>query len=143
MTTPYAWYAVLAVFLLLALAGFGFVVRWERNRYARIGQLAGWRRVRWTTLPVAVASALVVVLPARAVTGMEGLAVAYGLLFTLVPLLWFGTHWLAGRTARPPLSFKESAAIAASPLLYALVAAYVAHALQTPAWMLLRSLGLA
>lgn len=131
------------MYTLVCLSAFSYVVRWERDRYARQGKSAAWRRVRWTTLPVALTSGLIVVLPARAVSGMEGLAVAYGMLFTAVPLFWFGTHWLVGRWAKPPLTFRESAVIAGSPVAFAVAAAYVAHMLQTPAWMILRALRLA
>lgn len=137
------FHILILLFVLLALAGFGFVVRRERARYLKAGKAAGWLRVRLATLPIALVSAAIAWLPARAASGMESLAVFFAMLLLVVPLFWFGAHWLVGRTASPPLDFGESAAIAALPLLYALAAAYLAHALQAPAWLYLRGQGLA
>ena len=131
------------LFALAALVAFAFLVRWERSRYAQLGKAGGWRRVRIASIPIAMATAAIVWIPAQATSGMEGLAVFYGLLLAVAPAFWFAAHWLVGRSASPPLSFGESAAIAGSPLAFGLVAVYVAHALQTPAWLFLRSLGLA
>lgn len=130
-------------FALFALAAFALVLRWERRQFIAKGKGGSWRRVRIASLPIAALAAAIVIVPTRAVSGMESLAVFYGLLLTVVPVFWFGAHWLVGRFATPPLSFGESAAIAGSPIAFALAASYVAHALQSPAWALLRSLGLA
>jgi hypothetical protein len=135
--------ALLVLFALVSLVAFGFVIRWERRQFLARGKQLGWRRVRIASIPIALLAAAVVIVSTQAVSGMEGLAVFYGLLLLVAPVLWFGAHWLVGRTASPPLSFGESAAIAGSPIAFALLASYVAHALQTPAWTLLRSLGLA
>ena len=72
---------------------------------------------------------------------MEALAIFYLLLLVAAPILWFGVHWAVGRLTRPPLAFADSARIAASPLVYALVLAAIAPTLQSIAWSLLRSLG--
>ena len=137
------FHVLLLLFALAALVAFAFLVRWERSRYERMGKARGWRWVRIASIPIAMAAAAIVWIPAQATSGMEGLAVFYGLLLTVAPAFWFAAHWLVGRSASPPLSFGESAAIAGSPLAFGLVAVYVAHALQTPAWLFLRSLGLA
>ena len=137
------FHVLLLLFALAALVAFAFLVRWERSRYAQLGKATGWRRVRIASIPIAMAAAAIVWIPAQATSGMEGLAVFYGLLLTVAPAFWFAAHWLVGRSASPPLSFGESAAIAGSPLAFGLAAVYVAHALQTPAWLFLRSLGLA
>ena len=72
---------------------------------------------------------------------MESLAVFYGLLLTVVPIVWFGAHWLVGKAVSPPLSAGESIAIASSPIVFGLATAYLAHTLQRPAWLLLKHLG--
>jgi hypothetical protein len=86
-------------------------------------------------------AAVLVVIPARSTSGMEGLAVFYLLLLTAAPVFWFGAHWVVARLARPQLSFSDSARIAGLPLAYALALALVAPVLQSFAWSLLRSLG--
>ena len=137
------FHALLLLAVLATLVAFAFVVRWERARYDKLGKVSGWRRVRLASIPIAPLVAAVVWLPARATSGMEGLAVFYILLLVVAPPVWFGLHWVVGRFASPPLTLGESAAVAASPIAVGLVAVYVAHALQTPVWQLLRSLGLA
>lgn len=137
------FHALLLLAVLATLVAFAFVVRWERARYEKLGKLSGWRRVRLASIPIALLVIALVWLPARATSGMEGLAVFYIMLLVAAPLAWFGAHGVVGRMASPPLSLAESAAVAASPLAVGLVAVYVAHALQTPVWQFLRSMGLA
>ncbi len=139
----YPFHMMLAVFGGLALIGFAFVLRWERGHFSAKGLGGSWLRVRLTSIPALLATAALVVLPARGASGMEGLALFYGLLIVAAPLLWFGLHWAVGRMVQPPLAFGDSALVAGSPLLYALAAASVAHPLQSMAWSLLRTLGLA
>lgn len=136
------FHVLLSVFALLALVAFAFMSRWERSKFVAKGKGHGWRRVRISTIPIAIFAAAIAVVPTQAVSGMESLALLYGLLFTVVPIFWFGAHWLVGKSASPPLSFGESAAIAGSPIVFGLAAAYTAHALQTPAWLFLKHLGL-
>jgi hypothetical protein len=57
------------------------------------------------------------------------------------PLLWFTAHWLVGRFAQPRLRFSESATIAVSPFVFAIVATLVANLLQPLAWSMLRATG--
>lgn len=71
---------------------------------------------------------------------MEGLAVFYLLLIIVAPPLWFAMHWVVGRATKPPLAFGDTARIAVSPILYAMVLAAVAPALQSFAWAVLRAL---
>lgn len=82
-------------FAVLALVA---LVLWLEFRYfRRRGRAAHWLALRLVSLlaaPLALASVL---LPAQAVSGMEGLAVFYATLFTLAPLIWFGAHLGAGR----------------------------------------------
>ncbi|MEQ1775820.1 MAG: hypothetical protein ABL891_18745 [Burkholderiales bacterium] len=136
------FHVLLSVFALFALVAFAFMSRWERSKFVAKGKGHGWRRVRISTIPIAIFAAAIAVVPTQVVSGMESLALLYGLLFTVVPIFWFGAHWLVGKSASPPLSFGESAAIAGSPIVFGLAAAYTAHALQTPAWLFLKHLGL-
>ncbi len=129
------------LFAVAALAGFVYVVRWERRQFLARGLAGAWLMVRLSSIPTALLVAVLVAVPARSTSGMEGLAVFYLLLLTAAPLFWFGAHWAVGRLARPQLSAADSARIAALPLVYALALAAVAPTLQSLAWSLLRSLG--
>ena len=128
------FHIMLMLFVAATLIGFVFVVRWERRQFLARGLGSAWLKVRLSTILTALLTAALVVIPARSTSGMEGLAVFYLLLMTAAPVFWFGSHWAVGRLVRPPLSFGDSARIAGSPLLYALVVAVVAHQLQTFAW---------
>lgn len=136
------FHVLLMLFAVLSLVAFAFLLRWERRYFLQLGKVSGWLPVRIATLPIALITAALVIIPARSTSGMEGLAVFYALLFTLAPAFWFGAHWLAGKLVRPSLSLGESARIAVSPLALGFVLVMVAHALQSFAWSLLRSMGL-
>lgn len=88
-----AWLAVVVLYLLLE-AG------WTRRRAG----LAGWAVMRIMGLVAIGVTFAAVWLPARAVSGFGGLAVFYGLLFTVAPLLWFGLHRLGGHIAGAKVS---------------------------------------
>lgn len=133
---------LLSIFAVFALIAFAFMIRWERSQFLAQGKGSSWRRVRISTIPIIIIAAAIAIIPTKAVSGMEGLAVFYGLIFTAVPVFWFGAHWLVGKLSTPPLSFGESAAIAVSPIVFGLALAYIAHALQTPAWLFLKQLGI-
>ena len=135
------FHIMLMLFAVAALAGFVYVVRWERRQFLARGLAGAWLKVRLSSIPIALLVAILVAVPARSTSGMEGLAVFYLLLLTAAPLFWFGAHWAVGRLARPQLSAADSARIAALPLVYALALAAVAPTLQSLAWSLLRSLG--
>ena len=137
------FHIMLMLFAAAALIGFVFVVRWERRQFMLRGLGSAWLKVRLSTIPTALLSAALVVIPARSASGMEGLAVLYILLMTAAPVFWFGSHWAVGRLVKPPLSFGDSARIAGSPIIYALALAMAAHQLQSLAWSLLRQMGLA
>lgn len=132
---------MLILFVVAALAGFVYVVRWERNQFLSRGLGSSWLKVRLSSIPAALLAAVLVVYPARNTTGMEGLAVFYMLLIAVAPLIWFGAHWAVGRLARPQLSLADSARIAGLPLVYVLALAAVAPTLQSLAWSLARALG--
>jgi hypothetical protein len=99
-----------AVALLMLVIG---LVLWLEYRYFRRTQRsASWLVVRCVSLVMAPVTFAAVMLPAQATSGMEGLAVFYGLALTLGPLLWFGSHHLAGRWVRPALSGAERVVLA-------------------------------
>jgi hypothetical protein len=129
------------LFVVAALAGFMIVLRWEHRHFAARGLVASWRQVRLGSVLVLPLTMATVVIPARSVSGMEGLAVFYMLLLSVAPVVWFGLHWAFGRLARPPLAFADSVLIAASPLVYAATVAALAPHLQSLAWSLRRWLG--
>jgi len=130
-----ALWAVVALALLIAAL---VVLRLERRMFMARGKGASWWRVRLASLPALALVAAAVFLPARAVSGMEGLAVFYLLLLVAAPLLWFGVHLLAGWLASPRLSRGESAWIAGSGLMLLLCPPAVFTALQTPVFMISR-----
>jgi hypothetical protein len=132
---------MIMLFAAAALVGFAFVIRWERRQYAARDLAGSWLKVRLSSIPAALLVAAVVVIPARATSGMEALGVFYLLLLVAAPVLWFGAHWAVGRLARPQLAFADSARIAALPLGYALALAVIAPSFQSIAWALLRSSG--
>lgn len=136
------FHLMLMLFAAAALIGFVYVVRWERRQFVARGLASSWLKVRLASIPAALLAAVLVVVPARSTSGMEGLAVFYLLLLTAAPVFWFGAHWVVARLARPQLSFADSARIAGLPLAYALALALVAPTLQSFAWSLLRSLGI-
>ncbi len=137
------FHALLAVFAVAAVLALVLLIRWERRRFHRVGKGGAWLAVRLATIPIALATAALIVIPARSSSGMEGLAVFYIFLITVAPVFWFCAHWLVGRFARPPLAFGESAQIAGSPIALGVVLGMVAHGLQPIAWQMLRSMGMA
>lgn len=130
-----------ALFGVSSLVALVAMLRWERRGFIRQGKGGAWLGVRLATIPIALATAALILIPARGTSGMEGLAVFYILLFAAAPGFWFGAHWMVGKIVRPPLSFQESAQIAGSPIALAVVLAAVGHALQPMAWSLLRAMG--
>lgn len=91
---------------------------WLEHRVMRAqGKAGSWLVVRvasWVAGPLA---ALAVVMPARSVSGMEGLAVFYALLLTVAPLIWLGVHLGLGARLKPALTFGEGVALSLSGLV--------------------------
>lgn len=135
------FHVLLAIFAIASLLVLVLLMRWERRRFLRMGKGGAWLPVRLATIPIALATAALIVVPARSTSGMEGLAVFYALLLAVAPVFWFSAHWLVGRFVRPPLSFGESAQIAGSPLALGIALSWAAHVLQPVAWQMLRSVG--
>ncbi len=135
--TRTAWLQVAA-----ALAALMVVLLWLESRFfARSGRTGSWAAVRMASLVAAPLAVMVLFLPARAVSGMEGLAVFYLSMFTATPLVWFGTHLWAGRSVRPALSRAESLALAVSGLLLLAIPGTAFFAAQRPLQDAARAIG--
>jgi hypothetical protein len=123
-------FGLLGIFGLAVVVAMIFVLRWERAEFTRAGKGRAWLIVRVATVPITLLTIAAVVLPVRAVSGMEALAVFYLLLFTLAPVLWVGSHWLVGRAVRPALPFIDALQLAVMPPVFAIGAALLAQQLQ-------------
>lgn len=134
------FHILLALFAIFSLASLVFLLRWERRYFRQLGKGGAWLPVRLATIPIGLVTAMLIMIPVRSTSGMEGLAVFYLALLIIAPVFWSGMHWLAGRLARPPLRFGESMLIAVSPIALVIVLSVVAHMLQPLAWTLLRSI---
>ncbi|MBP6850292.1 MAG: hypothetical protein KA164_01745 [Rhodoferax sp.] len=100
------------------LAALMLLLLWLESRYfARSKRTGSWAAVRLASLVAGPVAVLLLFLPARAVSGMEALAVFYLSMLTVTPLVWFGAHLWAGRSVHPALSRDESLALAVSGLL--------------------------
>jgi len=120
---------------LIMLGGMFWLLRREKRRFDRLGKGRGWVRMRLLALPMLLASAALVVLPARSFPGMEALAYFYIALFTVGPLTWFGLHWLAGTIQSPRFTRGESFSLAFTGLLFLIVPLLVVEMLQRPIFM--------
>lgn len=136
------FHVLLILFGVLCLVALVLLLRWESRHYDRLGKHAAWLRVRLATVPIALATAALVIVPARSTSGMEGLAVLYGLLLVIAPIFWFGAHWIVGKFGGSAWSAGESAQVAGSPILLVVMLSAIAHMLQPIAWKLLRAIGL-
>lgn len=118
---------------LLILMAIGAILFLERRHFVRRGRADSWLSMRLLGLLLLLPlTAGVVILPARAISGMEALAAFYVALFLLGPLVWFGGHVLAGRLLRPNLSPEESLFMAASGLTILLLPALATTLAQRP-----------
>ena len=116
--------AVWALVALAVLAAVFFVLRAERRRYVAAGQQGGWLAVRLATLPIVAVALAAVIAASRRVSGMEALAVFYGMLLTVAPLLYFGLHIAIARLAG--LRAGQGMSLAALGLAILLAPAFVA-----------------
>ncbi|MDP3873622.1 MAG: hypothetical protein Q8Q80_13270 [Methyloversatilis sp.] len=124
--------------LLALLIAVGVLIVIEQRMFRARGKGGGALFVRLCSLPILALTVVAVLFAARAVSGMEGLAVFYAALLTLAPLLWFGLHGLAGWLASPRLGRGESAWLAVSGLLMLLSPVGIISALQMPYFHLVR-----
>jgi len=100
---------------LVVLAVVALLLWLESGHFRRRHEAANWLALRTVSLLLTPLTVLAVLGPTRAVSGMEGLAVFYGTLLTVAPLIWFGGHLLAGGVLG--LGRGESFALALSGLL--------------------------
>lgn len=100
---------------LVVLAVMALLLWLESGHFRRRHKAGNWLALRIVSLLLAPVTMLAVLGPTRAVSGMEGLAVFYGLLLTVAPLIWFGGHLLAG--AALGLGRDQSVALALSGVL--------------------------
>lgn len=115
---------------------------WLESRYfRRTGRRGSWLTVRLVSALVAPLVVALTVMPARSVSGLEALAVFYGMLLFAAPPLWFGSHLLAGRWASPPLTRGESLALALSGLLILAIPGYAVLAARAPLNAAAREIG--
>jgi len=132
---------MLLLLLLVCLVLVPVLLRWERRRFQAMGKGGAWLPMRLASVPIAVLTAALVWLPARAMPGMAALAAFYVLLLVVAPLFWVGAHWVVGRCVRPALTFQESARVAALPVAAVIGVALLAQWLQPVVWSLLRAVG--
>ncbi|MDP1742466.1 hypothetical protein [Polaromonas sp.] len=106
------WWQVAAGLLALMLG-----LLWLESRYfkpsARVGS---WLSVRLMSILAALPTVAIVIVPARAVGGPAALGLFILSLYTLAPLVWFGSHVLVGRRVRPVLTVLESLALGVTGL---------------------------
>lgn len=130
----------------LATAGVAVAVTgllWLESRiFGRRGRVGSWLAVRIASLIAAPLTFAVLVVPAQAVSGMEGLAVFYLSLFTAAPVLWFGCHIVCGRLVSPGFSRNESIALGFSGLAILAVPLTAYFAAQNPLHAAARQIGL-
>jgi hypothetical protein len=105
------WAIAAAVVLALVV-----LVLWlEWRHFRRQHKASSWLALRLVSVLAAPLAVLAVMVPTRAVSGMEGLAMFYGTLFTVAPLIWFGAHAGVGRLLA--LSTGECLALSLTGLL--------------------------
>lgn len=117
------------------VVGIGIALYFEKRSFRAFGKEGSWLRLRLLSLPILAATALVVWLPARTISGPMALAFFYVALLTLAPLAWFGLHWLAGHLLSPKLTRPESMRVALSGLAMLLAPPLLANLLQGPLFM--------
>lgn len=105
-----------AVGALVVLALMALVLLLESQYFRRTRRVGSWAVLRLVSLVMAPLTFAAVVMPARAVSGMEGLAVFYACLLTVGPLLWFGSHLMCAKRLRPAVTEVEAVVLACTAL---------------------------
>ena len=138
---PQSVIVIWGLLALLALVLIGIFIRHEGRWFAARNKRSSWLVLRICTIPIAAATAFVVIAGSRSVSGPEALLVFFVLLFTVAPLMHFGLHWLIGRFLNPALMIGESAWIAFSGLLIVVGPAALGSAAHPWIHVISRSLG--
>ncbi|CAG0986159.1 hypothetical protein MTYP_02026 [Methylophilaceae bacterium] len=86
------FHTLLVLFAILSLVALVFLLRWEHHYFLKLNKGNAWLRVRLATIPIALATAAIIIIPARSTSGMEALAFFYILLLTVAPIFWFGAQ---------------------------------------------------
>ncbi len=128
-----------AAFLLILVA-IGFALRFEKRKYQSLGKFSSWLWLRLWSLPILTLTIVVVLVPARIISGPEALAYFYIALFTLAPLVWFGMHRIIGPMLTPSLTKGESTGMALMGLMILIGPPIVIGMLQGPIFMTSRLL---
>lgn len=132
-----AWWRMAAGLVALMAGLLWLETLWFRSG----GRVGSWLLVRLVSALAAPLTLAVLVLPARAVSGPEALAVFYLALLTVGPLVWFGSHVLAGRWARPPLTRNESLLLGVSGLVILAIPGTAYFAVESPLYAAAREIG--
>lgn len=123
-----AWLRGAAGLLALVLA-----LLWLESRYfKRSGRVGSWLVVRVASVVAALLALAAVVVPARAIGGPEALGIFILALYTVAPLLWFGSHLLVGRRVHPALTRTESLVLAVTGLAILAIPGTAFFAVQGP-----------
>lgn len=109
-----ALWGMVGIGIAVALA---LLIRAERTWFRQRGKALPWLVVRLGSLPVMGITVLLAMQSNRSIGGAEPLLVFLISLVTAVPLVYFGGHWLIGKTTSPRLHGGESAWIAFSGLM--------------------------
>jgi hypothetical protein len=116
---------------------------WLESRYFKAsGRMGSWVLVRLMSVFAALLTLAIVIVPTRAVGGPAALGVFILLLYTLAPLVWFGSHVLVGRRARPALTRLESLALGVTGLAILAIPGTAYFAMQGPLYAAAREVGL-
>lgn len=119
------------VFLLI-LVGMGWSIWLEKRKFQALGKQRSWMWLRLLSLPILALTGLVVLLPARAISGPMALGFFNLALITVGPLTWFGLHWIIGRILTPSLTRSESTGMALLGLGLLIGPAIMINMLQGP-----------
>lgn len=116
---------------------------WLESRFFKSsGRVPSWLKVRLASAVAALLTVAVVLVPARAVGGPEALGVFLFALYTAAPLLWFGSHVLAGRWVQPALTRAESLVLGVTGLAILAIPGTAFFAVQGPMYAASREIGL-
>lgn len=115
---------------------------WVESLYfKRSGRVGSWASVRLTSIFGALLAVAALVVPARAIGGPAALGVFILSLYTLAPLVWFGTHLLVGQRVRPALTRLECLALGVTGLAILAIPGTAYLAIESPLYAAAREIG--